>query len=137
MKILLLFALILSLVLSPDVLAKKPQITSTWSWDSRGELDVEIDDGQSCKFACSTVFGVSFHIHRDTSLGLLLLTGDDVEPIYTRPLPDNVNMSIQRFPGCLEVPAGETFSLVWVLESTKRNRRIIDAEEVYAGTCSP
>ena len=130
----LLIALCLGLVLSTNVLAKKAQITSTWDG---GDMAVEILEDQSCKYACLSTFYVSYHIHRDTSLGLQLLVGDGVSSLETWVLQDNQSGTRYWTSGCFVVPAGETLSLVWVLENTKRVGKIIDAEEVFTTTCNP
>jgi len=135
MKILILIAIISGLVFSTSAFAGKARITSTW--DNTGDLSVEVVDAKSCKYACSSTFFVTYQVHRNTSLGLQLLVGDQVSSLKTWLLQNNESGWRYWDAGCFVIPAGETFSLVWVLESTRRNRRIIDAEEVYTGVCNP
>jgi hypothetical protein len=129
----LFFALFLGLILSGNVFAKKAEITSTWYG---GTMDLEFVDGQGCQFACSSPFTASYHVHRDTSLGLQLLVGDDTVNLGTWLVPDDSNGTKTWYSGCFLIPVGEEWSMVWTLDNTRRDR-VIDASEAWSGTCEP
>lgn len=129
----LFITLILGLILSGNVFAKKAEITSAWYG---GRMDLETVDGQGCMFACSSPFTASYHVHRDTSLGLQLITGDDTVNLGSWLLTDDSNGTVTWHSGCFLIPAGAEWSMVWTLDSTRKDR-VIDAREAWSGVCEP
>ena len=129
----LLIAFFLGLLLSGNVYAKKTEITSTWNG---GEMTLGSKDGQGCMFAGSSPFSASYHVHRNAALGLQLMVGDEVTSLGTWILPNRSNGTVTWYSGCIFIPFGEDWSMVWTLESTTRGR-VLDAEEVLSGTCEP
>lgn len=130
----LLVAILLGLILSTNVYAKKPEITAVWLG---GEMVLDFCDDKGCTFACESPFHVSYYVSKDTALGLQLIIGDqDVISLGSWALPDYTRGTTTWYSGCFCIPAGQEWSMVWTLESTK-NGRVIDAEEALSGICEP
>lgn len=128
----LLTAIILSLVFSSSVYAKKAMIIST----SHGGLS-EVVGTTSCEYSFEDYFGAYVHAHKAMALELKLLIGDEVLTLYSRGFSATTNIVPHACPGPFHVDSGKDWSLAWVLVSTRGKGRIIDAVEMSAGTCAP
>lgn len=133
----LLAALVLALVFSTSVYAKKVEISFTTYGSPSGGSEYEVDIGDElCTYRLTACFAASAHTHRDNVLALQAVTDTGVQTIYDSALPGTGNWTRSKCSGTFYVPRGEDWELAWVLEKDNGKKvRIVDAAEQFAGTC--
>lgn len=126
-----LIAFLLCFVFSSEIQAKKVMITSTHN----GSFSME-PTASSCFYSISTAYGANVHAHKSNELALNVLVGDVVTPLYTAYFAETKNAGKFTHSGTWKAGRGESWSLVWVIQSTKGKGHIIDAVEMASGICN-
>jgi len=128
----LLIVLSLCVFFSSSVYAKKPTIKST-----RGSDLIETVGDATCKYESEGTYSINVHAHKNMAASLKVLFGDEVLTLYVLPFLETTDTVPAIHPGPFYVPRGQSWSVVWVLESTRGKGHVIDADEMNSGTCDP
>lgn len=138
--------LILAVAFSTNVFAKKVQISSTsiLTYGDGPNYSESVPDAP-CFWSSDQIFQAGVHARKGNLLSLQLMTESNAGDTHAGPvndygsswvIPKDGNFNVQKYGADFTVERGQSWSLVWVLENTKGKGRVVDAREVYAGTCA-
>ncbi len=131
----LLIGLLMTLIVSTNVQAKKVAIIAT----NIGVMDEDVGD-ESCEYKCddNQFYGVSYHAHAGISLMLQVLVDGQDDPLMIRKIDFTSTHNGSKY-WCKSKPfsvqIGESWTLVWVIQRTSSKHRVIDVREMASGTC--
>jgi hypothetical protein len=133
----LFITLILTLVFSADAFAKKANIISAGMSQSSPGTSQASSDETGCSYSNNWNFCYQARVHAHPAhiLSFQVLTGDSGHIMETWQSAEEYTDIKLWCKWDFHVPIGESWSLVWVLETTKGKGRVIDAAEMDGGTC--
>lgn len=134
----ILVTLLLALVLSTNVYAKKVKIMRTFVHSPPGTPSIYTEEtgGQGCTYQLNSCFHASFHAHRGQALSLELVVGDSVTEVFrTWNYDMTITTGVDECPSEFSVENGKAWSINWVIASTKGKGRIVDAHQSLSSVC--
>jgi hypothetical protein len=132
----LLIALLVCFVFSPVAQAGKPSIGN---WNDPGltrtdNAPLPGSDIGSCTYEGDEAYSVFVRARRNTELSMALVTDTETVSLYTRVTGSITSFGTSYRP-YFEVDSGVSWTLVWMLSSTKGKHKIVDLVEVTSDTC--